>query len=421
VKPARVMYTNCCLLAVLAFFLFAEPGWAKEVKVLYTFQGGADGTWPWGPLVRDKHGNFYGTTHSGGAYGLEKYGGFGTVFELSHTVEGWTKTTIYSFKDRSDGFWPGSGLVIDEDGNLYGTTLGSGNSCECGLIFELSPSATGWTKKTLHVLNNDEGLENYGGGLAIDSAGNLYGTTGLGGPYGYGAVYELSPSGTKWIETTLHPFRQEDGAAPYAPVSLDQEGNLYGTASTGGPNGAGIVYELVRSSGWSETILFGFAFGSFADGQNGLEGLTGEIPYSGVTFDQAGNLYGTTVYGDEDEVGLVYELSPSDTGWTETVLHDFSFGDGAFPIAGVTVDPSTGNLYGAASEGGGGACVGNGCGTLFELSPAGSTWTESTLHNFTGVEGDTPLTNLFLDHEHLYGVTSQGGIYGAGVVFEISP
>jgi uncharacterized repeat protein (TIGR03803 family) len=416
VKPVRVRYTNRCILGVLlAFLLLAEPGWANQVKVLYTFQGGADGAWPWGPLVRDKHGNFYGTTHSGGSHAA------GTVFELSHTAEGWTKTTIYSFKGYSDGFSPGSGLVIDADGNLYGTTLGSGNTCECGLIFELSPSATGWTKKTLHVLTSQEGVENYGGGLAIDGAGNLYGTTGFGGPYGYGVVYELSPSATKWKETTLHAFRGEDGAEPYAPVTLDAEGNLYGTTSSGGPNGAGEVYELVRSSGWSETVLLGFAFGSFQGGQNGDEGPGGEFPYSGVTFDQAGNLYGTTFYGDEEEVGLVYELSPSDTGWTEAVLHDFSFGDGAFPVAGVVVDPTTGILYGAASEGGGGGCVGNGCGTVFEVSPAGSAWTETTLHNFTGVEGDTPLTDLFLDHGHLYGVTSQGGIYGAGVIFEIAP
>jgi uncharacterized repeat protein (TIGR03803 family) len=396
-KVRRLVLVTC-----LALFCLGGVGRASDVKVLYTFKGGVDGLFPWGPLVRDKQGNLYGTTQYGGSYGLDKYFGFGTVFQLSPSPSGWVKTTIYEFKSRSDGSWPASGLVIDPEGNLYGAS---------GTVFELSPSPTGWIKKTLHVLKQAEGVQNYGGGLAIDSAGNLFGTTGLGGPHGYGAVYKLARSGARWKLSNVYGFQGVgDGCVPQSAVTLDSAGNLYGTTYTCGSTYGGVVYKLSPSgSGWTETVLHTFS--------GGLDGLA---PVGGVVLDGAGNIYGTTSAGNMNGMGVVYELSPSGDTWNETILHNFSLGDGMRPLAGLALSGAS-TLYGATAGGGAGGCVFPGCGTLFELSLSGNNWTENTLYDFTGVDGNLPVSNLLFDQGNLYGVTLEGGIYGAGVVFEITP
>jgi uncharacterized repeat protein (TIGR03803 family) len=407
-------------------------------QVLYAFQGQIDGSSPSG-LIFDSSGNLYGTTPNGGN------AGFGTVFELSPNGSGgWTETVLYSFQGGSDGQGPSWGLIFDQVGNLYGTT-GAGGS-NGGTVFELSPIGSGgWTKTVLYSFNGELGGINGPRGLVFDQKGNLYGSA-LGGDPGCGdgfdscgGVYELSPNGSGgWTATLLYSF-QDSFFAPNPGLALDGAGNLYGTTWGGGGSscdddyGCGAVYELSPngSGGWTATLVYGFQGGS---GGNG--------PAGGLIFDKSGNLYGTTgaggdVQGGETQCyagcGTVFELSPNGSGgWTETVLYSFQGGnDGDVPTTGLILDES-GNLYGTTIEGGDTACFnGDGCGTVFELSPdSGGVWTETILYVFQGgSDGEWPNYGVILDQTgHLYGTTSQGGGtgcpgnggYGCGVAFEIS-
>src|ERR1022692_2790827 len=321
---------------------------------------------------------------------------------------------LHSFaNDRVDGNNPYSSLIFDAAGNLYGTTVGGGPSGD-GTVFELTPGAGGtWTEKVLHSFSGGaDGTHPYAG-LIFDAAGNLYGTTDLGGAYGYGTVFELTPAaGGTWTEKVLHNFNNEgtDGIERLGPLIIDAAGNLYGTTYQGGAyNSYGTVFELTPAAGgtWTEKVLHSFG--------NGTDGL---IPYGGLIFDAAGNLYGTTGYGGTNDLGTVFELTPAAGGtWTEQVLHSFGSGtDGAYPYAGLIFD-GAGNLYGTTSGGG------TAHGTLFELTPAGGgTWTEQVLHNFgNGTDGAEPLASLIFDGAgNLYGTTSYGGSYGGGTVFRFN-
>ena len=163
---------------------------------------------------------------------------------------------------------------------------------------------------------------------------------------------------------------------------------------------------------WTETILYQFTGGS--DGSN---------PGGNLTFDRAGNLYGTTPYGGAFGQGTVFKLTPSNGGWTESVLHSFTGGsDGEQPNGGVILDEA-GNLYGTTWEGGGSGCWGPGCGTVFQLTPSGSGWKENILYSFQyGTDGGYPIGGLIFDPSgNLYGTTTSGGSGGGGTVFELSP
>ncbi|MFI5115931.1 MAG: choice-of-anchor tandem repeat GloVer-containing protein, partial [Terriglobales bacterium] len=243
-------------------------------------------------------------------------------------------------------------------------------------------------------------------GLIFDTAGNLYGTTSLGGAYGFGTVFELTPTaGGTWTEKVLYSFKNDgtDGSNPKAGVIFDAAGNLYGTTSLGGAGvcqgaGCGTVFELTPAAGgtWTEKVLH--SFGGATDGV---------IPEAGLIFDAAGNLYGTTGYGGPYNWGTVFELTPAAGGtWTENVLYSFQGGaDGAGPAAGLVFD-AAGNLYGTTEVGGAGVCQGNGCGTVFELTPAaGGTWTENVLYRFqSGADGANPYDALIFD--------AAGNLYG---------
>jgi uncharacterized repeat protein (TIGR03803 family) len=269
-------------------------------------------------------------------------------------------------------------------------------------------------------------------GLVRDGAGDLYGTTRLGGNRsglctdgGCGTVFELippAPGKRAWVRKTLHVFVGSDGAAPVAGLIFDGSGNLYGTTNSGGLFSDGVVFELSPPAPgktlWKETILHNF-------GQNSVGGQGPEAP---VIFDAAGNLYGTTRGGGrrkESGVGTVFELSPpapGKTAWKETVLLKFSRVDGAHPTAGLVRDPS-GNLFGTTPDGGA-FCLS--CGTVFELSPptiGHPAWTETVLHNFADTDGAGPLGDLVLDSVgNLYGTTYRGkGATVGGIVYELSP
>ena len=321
-------------------------GWTE--RVLHSFGHGTDGTGPYANLVIDVVGNLYGTTQLGGIHNS------GTVFELSpEEGGGWTEKVLHSFNDNGvDGSYPLAGLTFDAAGNLYGMTQQGGiNSCDgknCGTVFELSPRQDGgWTETVLHDFNNNgrDGV-NPQAGLIIDDSGNLYGTTYRGGIHNSGTAFELSPQqGGSWTETVLHSFGHDsDGITPDANLTIDAAGNLYGTTYNGGIHGRGIAFELTprEGGGWTETVLHSFGNGS--DGAN---------PYAGLIIDANGNLYGTTLAGGIHTAGTAFELSPRQGGgWTETILHSFGNGtDGNSPYAGLIFD-AAGNLYGTTLEGG---------------------------------------------------------------------
>jgi uncharacterized repeat protein (TIGR03803 family) len=260
--------------------------------------------------------------------------------------------------------------------------------------------------------------------LVSDSAGNLYGGTGEGGEFGggvgYGTIFELVRNGTGWTYEVLYDFTgNADGGFPTASLALDSHGNLYGVSSTGGDNYKGNVFELSpnQEGGWTLTVLYSFTSGS-----------DGGYPQGGVILDEAGNLYGTALYGgllsDCSGVGcgVVFELSPGSGGnWTETVLHSFTETDGALPSSGL-VFGANGILYGTTSAGGTSTnCEGspaNGCGTVFQLVPSAGAWTETTLQSFDVTDGYLPQGVAYHDGR-LYGTTFLGGRQSAGTVFEL--
>ena len=254
-------------------------------------------------------------------------------------------------------------------------------------------------------------------GLTIDQQGNLYGTTAWGGKYDGGTVYELQPTQSGFTYNQLHSFGHgADGSFAWGGVTLGSNGILYGTTAGGGSNGDGAVFKLRQTSchsapcPWAETVLYSFTGQS--DGRN---------PQAGVILDAKGNIYGTNVNGGGSKVGVAYEMKPSGSGWTYEVLYTFTGAqDGANPSSLLMFD-SAGNLYGTAATGGDSGCSGFGCGTVYELTHSASGWTEHTLYSFQGgTDGGEPAAGLVADTEgNLYGTTP--GIIDGGTVFELSP
>jgi uncharacterized repeat protein (TIGR03803 family) len=429
------------VLAVLIATLFMNARMAAQTeKILHDFaDNGTDGYQTYSGLIFDAAGNLYGTTLEGGTNKncYDENIGCGTVFELSPNGSGgWTQTILHDFGSGTDGRNPDASLIFDAAGNLYGTTLGggagecNGGANSCGTVFELVASAGGgWTEKVLYSFGGNS-TDGYGpsGSLIFDAAGNLYGTTGTGGVYGFGTVFELSPTeGGAWTEKVLHSFTGTGGSSPLANLIFDTAGNLYGTTRMGGRHNAGTVFELVptrASGGWTIKTLHDFGGGV----------TEGDQPFAGVIFDAAGNLYGTTQAGGTGTCGFpgcgtVFELTPTTGGsWTSTILHSFDNNgtDGYGPLAGLAFD-GKGDLYGTTFVGGTGACKPEGCGTVFELEPAaGGGWTEIVLYSFPNyAAGYWPASSLIFDGRgNLYGTTVNGGTDSgavAGTVFELTP
>jgi len=393
------------LSVALGFLAITTPVYAaSSEKVLYAFQGGKqDGSEPLANLIFGSSGNLYGTTYTGGIYKD------GTVLELTPKNGQWTEKVLHIFQGKY-GSQPTAGLVVDKDGNLYGT-LSNGGPHNGGSVFELMPSNGEWSLKVLHAFI-DNGKDGVGpkGGLVFDFSGNLYGTTAVGGAFGLGTVFELLNDG-EWTYKRLYSFNGKDGVSqPQAGLILDKAGNLYGTTYDS-------VFELMRSGGkWIEKRLHQFKH----NGYDGYECL------SSLTMDTNGNLYGTTALGGADSscdnfagCGTVFELTPNKNGtWAEKLLHSFhGKGDGYYPLAGLVSD-SSGNLYGTTA---GGGESNDGYGVVFELTPNDGKWTETVLYIFTGdADGGSPGAGLIFDSAgDLFGTTSGGGV-GNGVVFEIA-
>lgn len=394
------------LLAITFFTTLAamRPAFAQTETVLYNFcslANCADGKEPIRNIVRDSAGNIYGTTMSGGQFGQ------GVLYRVSPSG---VETVLHNFGSTStDGQVP-YGLVADSQGNLYGTTMYGGShilkyqTVGSGTVFKMTPAGT------YSILYNfgANGLDAMypEASLVIDIKGNLFGTTAYGGEYGAGTVFKLTPVGK---ETILHSFNNDhvDGYLPFESVTLDQKGNVWGVCMYGGKRGgSGILFEVSASGSYSIRFDFTSAYSNVG------------LPSSSITLDAAGNLYGTTEGYGSALLGAVYEISRGGGEiWKENVLAAFTNSEGFFPEAGVTFD-SAGNLYGTAFEGGT-----LGYGTVFGLTPSGEL---TTLYNFDSTHGNGPDTNLVLDSAgNLYGTTPYGGSganrSGGGVLFEITP
>jgi uncharacterized repeat protein (TIGR03803 family) len=361
-------------------------------KTLYNF-GGADGSLPYG-LLTLVGSNLYGTSLYGGAFGN------GTVFEVNANGR---EKVLYSFTGGSDGSLA-AGVISDKNGNLYGTTVWGGVE-RAGAVFKIDKSGN---ETVLHSFTGfpTDG-ENPEAGPVRDQAGSLYGTTLNAGGFGFGSVFKVDASGT---ETLLYSFTGgSDGAYPYGGLIIDDAGNLYGCTAYGGPygtgtNGNGVVFKI--DSAGNESVLYSFAGGT-----------DGAHPWAGVIRDHAGNLFGTTHDGGSStncpaNCGTVFKLDPKGT---ESILHNFTGypGDGSGPVGNLVADPA-GNLYGTTPDGGVATYV---AGIVYKLSQQGK---ETVLHSFTGAEGAAPQWGMIRDSaSDLYGVTPFGGTTGNGVVFEI--
>jgi uncharacterized repeat protein (TIGR03803 family) len=407
--------------------LFAH---AASFNVLHEFTAGTDGEFPFASLVQDSAGNLYGTTIEGGGSGC--YGsGCGTVFRV--TPEG-DESVVYAFQGGNDGDSPSAGLILDGNGNLYGTTAVGGNPhCRysekpygCGTVFKLTPQGV---ETILHAFAGGKDGSEPEGNLAMDQAGDLFGATidggavgkrgkeGCGDRRGCGTVFEIGADGTK---TVLHSFRGgKDGAIPFGNVLLDVNGNLYGTTVEGGgasvcPHGCGAVYRI--SPDGEEKVLYRFQGAS-----------DGEEP-GGLIMNGTGDLFGVTSSGGETtcKCGTIFKITSKGH---EDVLYAFKGGsDGIDPDYAPLAMDASGNLYGATIYGGGNqAGCADGCGTVFEFSTDNK---ETTLYALPGGSGgDEPFGGVAVDASgDLFGTTYAGGDtacpgsngWGCGLVFELA-
>ena len=411
------------LFAIILLLAFQSLATATSEQVLHQFVNLAQGSTPAGDLVADAQGNLYGTTYNGGSYG------FGTVYRLTRNSSGkWAQTVIHNFTGLTDGYQPNS-LAIDAAGNLFGATSAGGSSSFTtqgyGIVFELSRAANGsWSLTVLHAFAGQFADGYTPGGVALDSAGNVYGVA-----YGgisntnacsgqCGLIFRVVHSSSGWTEHTIYEFKaKQDGALPGPSLTFDSAGNLYGV--TQASSLPWVIFQLTPSATqWTETTLFTMTNPS----------TQGGVP-NGITFDASGNIFATSQLGGPTNNGVAFELVHGSTGWTQTVFHTFTGGtDGSGPAGNPRFD-AAGNLVGTTYWGGiAAACASNlpvgGCGTVYQLTPSsGGTWTETILHVFSGgSDGVYPTGPLMIDASgNLIGTTLQGSIANVGTVFEFSP
>lgn len=387
---------------------------AQTFTVLHTFTGQGEGGVPLGTPIMDAKGALYGTTYYNGTTG------WGTAYKIAPSGSSWVLTTLYTFGagGQTDGQNPYGNLVLDSKGVLYGTTPWGGTN-NFGTVFALrpapkvlpnnilSPYAVTW----LENFNYYNGQYPFFGDLTMDSQGNLYGTTEFGGSYGQGTVFKLTPSNSGWTYQILYNFEPGGavGAFPMSVLTLDAAGNLYGTTTKGGASNSGVVYEVTPAGVGS--VLYNFTGGS-----------DGAFPMAGVIFDSVGNLYGATSAGGTAGGGAVFELSPGNGGWTYSLIYpitgwgyESNLGTGIW--RSLVID-SAGNLYGVTCPMETGYYS-----TVFKLTPGSGGWSYTSLYTFTnGADGSLSEGGLVRDSQgNLYGVASFGGMNNNGTFFKITP
>jgi uncharacterized repeat protein (TIGR03803 family) len=315
---------------------------------------------------------------------------------------------LYLFPGGDKGNLPLASLVFDEAGNMYGTTY-DGGTYGWGTVFELKRTRIGWNYQVIYSPVYDDGA-NPMASLVLDAAGNIYGTAFDGGSNGCGTVFRLTSSNGKWQHSVLYSFAgaSSDGCGPLT-LAMDAKGNIYGTTTAGGNAsecylGCGTVFELTPSNGGWGETVL-YSFAGFPDGAG---------PSSGVILDKLGNLYGETGSGGAQGDGTVFKLSRFGKAWKEVVLYAFSSSQGD-PLGGLVFD-KTGKLYGATEFG----PEEGGVGTVFQLTQSKSGWTAKVLHGFSGSDGRYPRSGVTLDDVgNVYGTTSEGGSKDLGTVFKL--
>jgi uncharacterized repeat protein (TIGR03803 family) len=336
------------------------------------------------------------------------------VFVLSLAAATATTTDVIFSLAEDEGEYADTDLETDSAGNIYGTTV-LGGGFGSGTVFELSPTPTGWVHTVLYSFTSGaDGGEPYKG-VTIDRQGNLYGTAVAGGSGscegGCGVVYKLTNSGGTWTQTVIHAFTGgDDGSGPGSRVTLDRIGNVYGMTPTGGAFGLGTIYKIhpQHDGTWNLTVIH-----AFTGGADGASGSAGRMVL------RHGRLFGAATAGGTYGSGVVFELTPSGGGeWNFRTIYSFrGQPDGSFPYGALLFD-RVGNIYGTTYYGGA-----NGIGAVYELSPrAIGEWNESVLYSFQeGSDGNSPISNLVADNVgNLYGTTSEGGL-GSGTIFKLSP
>ncbi len=402
-RRARGLQIIVSIGIAFAAFALAAPVLAQTFNVIYTLPT----EWFSSQLTMDQAGNLYGVTANSGENKDSEIceDGCGAAFELSPNHGRWVLTTLYTFQGVADGFNPQGQLTFGPDGDLYGTTL-YGGFWGFGTVYRLEPPCKSvckggvvWKHTVLYNFLNgncDTGCDGRFSSTPVtfDNVGNLYGITEYGGlgnnGAGQGTAFEMSPrslGGAKWQETQLHIFgkTQSDGTQPQGGLLRDDAGNLYGTTLTGGDNNYGTAYELVNNGNTYTEVVL-HSF-NYSDGA---------YPQTGLIADRSGNLYGATYSGSSG--GTVFELSPSDNGWSFTVLYNSQPGQ-ASSLQNLAIDAG-GNLYGVGDIGGR-----FNLGAIFRLTPTENGWVYTSLHDFTGaLDGEYP-ESVYLD--------SSGNLYGS--------
>lgn len=412
---------------LMATCLLAHPALAHKYKYrqLYSFCAQSncpDGAMPYAGLAMDSAGNLYGTTTSKGGSGQNSAG---TVFELLRHGRKWREKTLYSFCSQAscaDGANPGSSLIVDTSGNLYGTTL-EGGAHNSGVAFRLTPTGRRWKYTDLYDFcsvgtdrcedgwqpSGDLTYDGADSGALYDGNSPLYGTTRFGGPadgLGAGVVFKLVPGRNRAKENVVYAFCQQascaDGQGPAGGLMMSG-GILYGTTLYGGNEtsltlGDGVVFQTTVKGG--EAVLYTFC----AAGAPCPDGSQSAAP---LVKDAGGNLVGTTTAGGANDAGTIFQIG----GGSENVLHDFcsapNCADGSYPTAGLIMDAS-GNLYGVASGQGGNSAA------VFERDSAN----EHDIYEFCC--GDLVYGALVRDASgNLFGVTFNSGDFSNGGVFEL--
>lgn len=397
---ARVPSASVVFAGLIGCAIAVGPAQAYTEKVLHSFSGGADGGYPWTPLLH-ADGNFYGAAALGGA------NGFGTVYQMDRHGH---QTVLYTFNgiNNGDGAYPQGSLLRDAQGNLYGTTAGGGIDCDgsgvgCGTVFKIDTTGK---ETVLHAFTDSYGGLGPDSGVVRDASGNLYGLNYSGGNSQAGSIFKIDAAGNY---TLLHSFGcgANDGCYPnLATPILDKKGNLFGVTANGGSAGGwGIVYKFDTSN---NTLKILYSFSGGADGG---------YPMGRLLRDSAGNFYGTTLNGGisfgNNGNGVAYKLVKG----VQTVLYTVPQGNGGGngPYgAGLIMDDS-GNLYGTTRLSGA-----QNFGSVFKIDPSGK---ETDLYSFTGgADGNQPYAPVTLDSKgDLYGTTIYGGANGTGTVFKLTP
>ena len=363
----------------------AQSAQTLKLTVLYNFSGSSDGGDPYATLIRDSAGNLYSTADYGGTAFA------GVVFKVAPNG---VETVLYNFSGGADGAQPFSALVRDKAGNLYGTTT-MGGSANAGVVFRVDPAGA---EAVLHNFVGGKDGTTPTGGLLEDKAGNFYGTTSQGGTSNAGVLFKI---GAKGKYSILHTFTgaTNDGKYPtYTSLLMDSAGTLYGVTEEGGSANGGILYTFIKTG--TLTILHSF-MGGTTDGCNVL----------GTPFiDKNGNFYGTTSSCGASGLGTVWKVSANGD---ESVLHSFAGGttDGEYPLAGVIVD-ANGNVYGNTETGGA-----SNLGTVYKISPGG---TFTLVHSFAGTDGKYPYGSFVRNAKGtLFGTALNGGTIGYGTVWKM--